>query len=311
VRPGRATARPNAAHNFFIPDPEGFMKRFLCLTLAALLLAASAGAAAAQNRLAEGEPPLTRAMVDDVAGFFGWLFETRLSPDERGELERLLVEVWRRGDREDIKSVVEFGTLNDKLAAATDEQRRQVRAEILPQVLRSLRAEPDDFSRLMLSVHDAARQGRDAAPEDDAASGGDAAGLLGSWRTSQMSMLMYQNRATGSTTPGNGTTMQYRFHLDGRFEYNGYLQTTMYNCTTTLFNPMAGTYRVAGSRLTLTPRANNWQMRNNCAQSQNKDRPGKLDAVTYAFRTKQENGREFLCLTGADGKEGCYQRERE
>ena len=34
--------------------------------------------------------------------------------------------------------------------------------------------------------------------------------------------------------------MQYRFLPGGRFEYNGYLETTMYNCTTTLFNPVTG-----------------------------------------------------------------------
>lgn len=296
------------------------MKRFLSLALITLVLAACAGDAAAQGRgvLAPGKPPLTGAMVDDVADFFEWLFGASLSGQQRGELERIVVEVWRRKDHKEMDGVVQFGEINDKLAAANGEQHRQVRAAMLPQVLQSLRSDTDDFSRLMLSVYESAQAagaGVGAPGADGGAAqspaGGAAAELSGSWRTSQMSMLMYQNQVTGATTPGNGTTMQYRFHPDGRFEYNGYLQSTMYNCTTTLFNPMAGVYRVDGSRLTLTPRTNNWQMRNNCAKSQNMDRPGKMDVLTYTFGVKRENGREFLCLTGADGKGGCYQRESE
>lgn len=292
------------------------MKRIMSLACAALLLAAAAlPVAARQNRalLAGGDPPLTRAMVAEVAGFFEWLFETRMGAAERGELERILVEVWRRDARDDIKSVIEFGELNAKLAAATETQRDEVRVAMLPQVIESLRAEPDDFSRLMLGVYEAAlaahgegASGKVAAPSPP---GRVAAELFGSWRTSQLSMLVYQNQVTGASTPGSGTTMQYRFYPDGRFEYNGYLQSTMYNCTTTLFNPMTGTYRVDGSRLTLTPRTNIWQMRNNCAPRSNKESAGKMDVVTYQLGFKQEGGRSFLCLNGADGKGACYQKE--
>lgn len=289
------------------------MKRITSLALAALLFAAAAvPVGARQNRavLAGGDPPLTRAMVEEVAGFFEWLFETRMGAAERGELERILVGVWRRDARDDIKSVVEFGELNAKLAAATEAQRDEVRAAMLPKVMESLRAEPDDFSRLMLGVYETALAAHGEGSEGTAAQpGGLATELFGSWRTSQLSMLVYQNQITGSTTPGSGTTMQYRFLPDGRFEYNGYLQSTMYNCTTTLFNPMTGTYTVDGSRLTLTPRTNVWQMRNNCAPRSNKESAGKMDVLTYQLSFKQEGGRHFLCLSGADGKGSCYQKE--
>lgn len=291
------------------------MKRIKTLALAWLLLTAWFVAAdARQNRgvLAGGDPPLTRAMVDEVAGFFEWLFEGRMTAAERGELERILVEVWRRDARQEIKSVVEFGELNAKLLAAAEAQRDEVRAAMLPKVIESLRADPDDFSRLMLGVYETAVAAHGEGPGDGAPtspSGGAAAELFGSWRTTQISMLMYQNQVTGSTTPGSGTSMQYRFHPDGRFEYNGYLQSTVYNCTTTLFNPMTGTYRVDGARLTLTPRTNVWQMRNNCAPNSDKQSAGKMDAVTFQLGFKQEGGRQFLCLAGADGKGACYQKE--
>ena len=288
------------------------MKRITTLALAVLLVAApftAAEARQARDVLAAGEPPLTRAMVEEVAGFFEWLFESRMSAVQRGELQRILVEVWRRDARQEIKSVVEFGELNAKLLAATAAQRDEVRAAMLPKVVESLRAEPDDFSRLMLGVYEASVAAHGEGAGEGAAAAAGAAELFGSWRTSQLSMLVYRNQVTGSTTPGSGTSMQYRFHPDGRFEYNGYLQSTVYNCTTTLFNPMAGTYRVEGSRLTLTPRANVWRMTNNCAPNSNKESAGKMETVVYQLSFKQEGGRHFLCLAGADGKGACYQKE--
>ena len=103
--------------------------------------------------------------------------------------------------------------------------------------------------------------------------------------------------------------MQYRFLPGGRFEYNGYLETTMYNCTTTLFNPVAGTYSVEGDRLTIVPRTSKWQQTNTCASSMNKTQPGKLDPETYTFRFSNEQGGRRLCLKSAKGNEVCYRAE--
>lgn len=64
----------------------------------------------------------------------------------------------------------------------------------------------------------------------------------------------------------------------------------MSNCTTTLFNPVAGPDRVEGHRLTILSKTSEWQRRNNCASSMNKEQPGKLDPETYTFRFADEAG---------------------
>ena len=294
--------------------------RFLTLAVLSLMLAAPLGAAAAQTGrpsaagavLAEGEPPLTSRMVDDVAEFFGWLFESRFTSAERRELERVLVATWRAGDRKEMEAAAQFGAFNAKLAEVSARKRAEVRAAMLPEVLKGARAESTDFSRLLLGVYEAgtaARSGGAAARSEETAGAAGGEGLLGSWRSSELGMISYQNSVTGSTRPGRGTTMQYRFLPGGRYEYNGYLETTMYNCTTTLFNPAAGTYRVEGDRLTLTPRTSKWQQTNNCASSMNKELPGKLDAETYTFRFSTEAGGRRLCLTSQKGSEVCYRAE--
>ncbi|HEX8286005.1 MAG TPA: hypothetical protein VF588_21785 [Pyrinomonadaceae bacterium] len=287
----------------------------LGLLLSLLLAVRVQGGATAQGPavLAEGEPPLTSATVDDVAEFFGWLFETRFTPAQRRELERVLVATWRDGDRKEIEAARQFGALNVKLLTVAREKHAELRAAVLPDLLKNARAEATDFSRLLLSVYESGARARAGGADTAAASSGDEAGggdsLLGAWRSSEIGMIGYQNSVTGATRPGRGTTMQYRFLPGGRYEYNGYLETTMYNCTTTLFNPAAGTYRVEGDRLTLVPKTSKWQQRNNCASSMNKELPGKLDPETYTFRFSNEAGGRRLCLANAKGGEVCYRAE--
>ena len=288
--------------------------RFLTLALLSLILLVPFNSAAAQSPvLAEGEPPLTAATVDDVAEFFGWLFETRFTPAQRRELERVLVATWRAGDRKEIEAAQQFGALNVKLLTVSKEKHAELRAAVLPDVLKGARAEATDFSRLLLSVYESRAGGETAARAEaqgePAASGGDAAGLLGSWRSSEIGMISYQNTITGSQRPGRGLTVQYKFLPGGRYEYSGYMETTMYNCTTTLFNPAAGTYSVEGNRLTVVPKTSKWQQTNNCASSMNKTQPGKLDPETYTFRFSDEQGGRRLCLTSSKGNEVCYRAE--
>ncbi|HLM54603.1 MAG TPA: hypothetical protein VK422_00645, partial [Pyrinomonadaceae bacterium] len=216
-----------------------------------------------------------------------------------------LVAIWRSNDRKEIAATGEIVQVSAKLAGISEEKRREVREAMLPEVLKGLKAEPSDFSRLLLGVYESASNPAAPAPQA-AGAGGD---LLGSWRSTEMGMISYQNSITGASRPGRGTTMQYRFMPGGRFEYNGYLETTMYNCTTTLFNPVTGTYRVEGGRLYLSPKTSKWQQRNNCAASMNKEQPGKLDPETYAIRFAEEQGGRRLCLTSSKGNEVCYRAE--
>ena len=284
--------------------------KFLTLALLALLLLTPSGTAAAQSQvLAEGPPPLTEATVGDVADFFGWLFETRFTPAQRQELERVLVATWRSGDRKEIEAAQQFGALNVKLLTVSKEKHAELRAAVLPDLLKNARAEATDFSRLLLSVYESRGGDGDSAQSEAPAPVGDVSSLVGSWRSSEIGMISYQNTITGSSRPGRGTTMQYKFLPGGRFEYNGYLETTMYNCTTTLFNPVAGTYSVDGNRLTIVPKTSKWQQTNNCASSMNKTQPGKLDPETYTFRFSNEQGGRRLCLTSSKGNEVCYRAE--
>lgn len=132
--------------------------------------------------------------------------------------------------------------------------------------------------------------------------------LVGSWRNGRISLLQNKDRTTGSTTPGNGSTFFYRFYPNGRYEFTGYMESTMYNCTTSLFNTVTGTYKISGSELTLVQKTNKWERKNSCSQSSNMTRQGELKTDSFEWHIKQDENGESMCLTYPDGTESCFQK---
>ena len=164
----------------------------------------------------------------------------------------------------------------------------------------------------VLSANGAATNQRDDVPTDDVpdapirnTSGGS---IAGTWTngTTSMNYEQYQN---GTTAFRNGSTYKYVFYPDGRFEFIGLMASTMYGCTTTLFNDKRGKYQISGSQITLVPSKNFWRNQYSCAPSSNKERDYTLERETYEFRTKQdEYGKTLICLNSGKG-EACYRRE--
>lgn len=141
--------------------------------------------------------------------------------------------------------------------------------------------------------------------------GGATVDIVGVWRTGGMSMMADKNTVTGATTPSNGSTFKYVFTADGRFETVGLLQSTLYGCTTSLFNDKRGKFEISGSQLTLIPSKNFWRQQNSCAPNSTKERDYTLERETLEVRSKtDEYGKSFICLANAKG-ETCYRREKE
>lgn len=155
---------------------------------------------------------------------------------------------------------------------------------------------------------DAARAPRAAARGPERGDGNAASWLAGTWGTGGMSMMADRNTVTGATTPSNGSTFKYVFTSDGRFEFVGLLQSTMYGCTTTLFNDKKGRFETDGETLTLIPSRNFWRQQNGCAPNSTKEREYTLERETFRLRTKtDEYGKQFVCLANDKG-ETCYRR---
>ena len=133
--------------------------------------------------------------------------------------------------------------------------------------------------------------------------------IAGTWRTGGMSTIGDRNTVTGSVTPSNGNAMKYEFRPDGRFAFIGYMQSTMYGCTTALFQDKQGRYSIDGSQLTLTLTKNLWRNTYSCAPASNKERNYTRGTEVYEVRNKtDEYGKQFICLANEKG-ESCYRRE--
>ena len=157
-------------------------------------------------------------------------------------------------------------------------------------------------------VEDDSAQARATAQGPERGSVNAASWLVGTWGTGGMSMMADRNTVTGATTPSNGSTFKYVFTADGRFEFVGLLQSTMYGCTTTLFNEKRGRFETDGQTLTLVPSRNFWRQQNGCAPNSNKEREYTLERETFRLRTKtDEYGKQFVCLANDKG-ETCYRR---
>ena len=135
--------------------------------------------------------------------------------------------------------------------------------------------------------------------------------ITGSWKTGSVGSIQYKNQVTGATKSGRGSLFWYKFLPDGNYEFVGYMELTMYSCTTTLFNQITGKYSVDGSTINLAPARDYWKNTNSCAASSNKEQTKTPTPKTLEFRAKTDEYRhQLLCLTDGSG-ETCYQREKE
>ncbi len=110
-------------------------------------------------------------------------------------------------------------------------------------------------------------------------------GLVGRWTNGRLSTIQYQDAYTGVARPPAGNHFAYEFRPDGTYVFTGFIQNTLYNCTTVMFGEESGTYELnaAGTEVSLHPKENPFRMTNSCAPSTNSEAPGKLTERGYRF----------------------------
>lgn len=136
---------------------------------------------------------------------------------------------------------------------------------------------------------------------------GQAEEIVGSWKNGSVGAISYQNRTTGSTKPGRGSIFTYKFNPNGTYEYVGYMEVTMYNCTTTLFNQITGRYSVDGSTISLDPSLDFWKNTNSCSPSGNKQTTKTPTQKSLEFQIKRNDYGNRMLIDG--GSEACYTAE--
>ena len=98
------------------------------------------------------------------------------------------------------------------------------------------------------------------------------------------------------------------FRNDGTYTFIGLMQTTVYNCTTSVFSQETGTYEMTGSEVSMHPQKNPYQMRYSCYPNSNKEAPGKLIERTYRYRVA---GGKLELMGAGDSGPQTFQRSAD
>ena len=122
------------------------------------------------------------------------------------------------------------------------------------------------------------------------------ANLVGKWFEGSTSILSEQNMTTGAIASRYGSSIGYVIEADGTFRYAGLIKSTLYGCTTTLWNDRRGKISVSGETITFTPTKDYWLNTNSCAASSNKEQNKPLEAKTFNYEIGEKDGRTWLCM---------------
>ncbi len=106
--------------------------------------------------LAEGNPPLTQAMVDHEIAVWEVFFEIKINREQHDALQRAIVEEWKRGDKEVIDGMPTWLKLYGKESEILSARQANQSA-----VVEQARKKPNDPEiRVILEIYDAAHPER-------------------------------------------------------------------------------------------------------------------------------------------------------
>jgi hypothetical protein len=134
--------------------------------------------------------------------------------------------------------------------------------------------------------------------------------LMGEWFQSQMSNIEFSNPNTGSRSGPSGVRTNILFLPDGTFKLGWLKQSSLYNCTMSLFGYKTGLYKLDGSTLTVEDQEATLTSRDNCNPQWNYKKKVPLKTFTYQVLLGQTKYGLVLILRHADGKDEIYERER-
>ncbi|CAN5469882.1 hypothetical protein BH24DEI1_BH24DEI1_15690 [soil metagenome] len=130
--------------------------------------------------------------------------------------------------------------------------------------------------------------------------------LLGGWSQGSGSATQYYDPNSGAWAPPTGSGFSYTFYPDGRYEYSGMMQSSVYACTTTIFAYEAGTVLTEDRVMMLRQGVNKFKSQDTCNESWNYERDDPLETRYLLWSIdKDEYGSTVLEVTnlrlGGDG----------
>jgi hypothetical protein len=135
------------------------------------------------------------------------------------------------------------------------------------------------------------------------------ADLIGEWYKSKMSTVDFVNPATGAHANPSGERLNVRFQSDGTFKLGWLKQSSLYNCSSTVFGYKVGAYTLSNSVITMQVKNNTLTSKDNCHPQWNYEKHPPLGTTSYQLRLGRSQYGPVLIMRGPDGKEEVYARE--
>jgi hypothetical protein len=120
--------------------------------------------------------------------------------------------------------------------------------------------------------------------------------LVGKWFEGSTSILQEKNMTTGAVASSYGSSIGYVIGADGTFRYAALMKSTMYGCTTSLWNDRRGSISIEGDVITFTPTKDYWLNTNSCYPSANKEQNKALQARSFNFEVGTIDGKVWLLM---------------
>ena len=120
----------------------------------ALLLLVGSGVSTAATLPVDGNPPLTREMVDKGARLFEWLLDARLTEEQHQQFQDSLVRSWQDRDRAAMDGTLGVLQFHDALGLKSEAERTAMREVLQAQYLDAMRQAPNDvLSKWVLDIY--------------------------------------------------------------------------------------------------------------------------------------------------------------
>ena len=267
--------------------------------------------------LAQGNPPLTLGLSDKFVEFFEWSLDSKFTKSQRALFTMRLLQVWEKRDQSTIDALVKMRKHYDDLAKvkkeAQDEEQRRMQAILLDAFARD---SDDSLAMLLLSVY-ASSHPEAAAKLKRPQSLGNRPGaearvpaeLVGEWIARRGTGGSYVDPRTGQSSGPNATVESYKIFADGSYEHGILMQSSLYNCTTTIVGREVGPIMVQGSSFTITPQPGTLESKNTCSPQLNEQKKTNFPPKTMSWRLERGEFGLQLCLQNAEGASACYLKQ--
>lgn len=295
---------------------------FILLTVLAITGSTLTTYAQADRVLVSSKQPLRQSDVDTLVEFYEWAFEGAFTGEQREELTRQTVAEYKAKPAESRKTLDDIILTYARIRSADDDLQKATREAFLAEFLPEARKNPDEASRLLLTVYNAAHskgigsggpdeegteiQAPDAEKEPESHGVGSGtlqlSSLAGEWVWGSSGSIT--RTSSGAYLGGSGSRHTYKFGAGGNVEYTGIMNQMTGGCRMQIYRNVKGKATLSGSTLTIKWAPATFSRDDSCSPAKNYKKSMPAETETFQVKFQMVPGQKQLCLTGSD--EMCF-----